>query len=118
MLGGFSPQAATSQAARMRQARETKGVTAMSAHELHETARAIVADHKGMSDEEIDYYTRSGEPTPMVADPVIKYLTDDQKLDLIEQLRAEMQEVSKQLQFEKAAELRDSITELEKTLSR
>ena len=53
----------------------------------------------------------------MIADPVIKYLTDDQKRDLIEQLRAEMQEVSKQLQFEKAAELRDSIAELEKTLS-
>jgi len=37
---------------------------------------------------------------------------------LIEQLRSEMQEVSKQLQYEKAAELRDSIAELEKTLSR
>ena len=54
----------------------------------------------------------------MIADPVIKYLTDDQKRDLIEQLRAEMQDVSKQLHFEKAAELRDSIAQLEETLSR
>ncbi len=78
----------------------------------------VVADHKGMTDEQIDYYTRYTEPTPMIADPVIKYLTDDQKRDLIEQLRTEMQEVSKKLHFEKAAELRDSISELEKTLSR
>jgi excinuclease ABC subunit B len=76
----------------------------------------VVADHRGMSEEEIDYYTRRMEPTPVVADPVIKYLTDDQKRDLVEQLREEMQEASKELQFERAAELRDRIAELEKTI--
>jgi len=75
----------------------------------------VVADHKGMSDEQIDYYAK---PTPVsaVADPVIKYLTDDQKRDLIEQLREEMKEASKALEFERAAELRDSIADLESGL--
>ena len=71
----------------------------------------VVADHKAMSDEQIDYYAK---PTTQftVADPVIKYLSDDQKRDLIEQLRTEMKEASEALEFEKAAELRDSIAEL------
>jgi excinuclease ABC subunit B len=78
----------------------------------------VVADHKGMTDEEIDYYARPSGAVPVIADPVIRYLTDDQKRDLIEQLRVEMEEASKALQFEKAAERRDSITQLESSLSR
>ena len=77
----------------------------------------VVADHKGMSDEQIDYYAKPAQPT-MVADPVIKYLSDDQKRDLIEQLRTEMKEASENLEFEKAAELRDSIAELSEGLGR
>ncbi|MDX1430658.1 MAG: UvrB/UvrC motif-containing protein, partial [Rhodothermales bacterium] len=48
-----------------------------------------------------------------VADPVARYLTDDQKRDLVANLRAEMLEASENLEFERAAELRDSITQLE-----
>lgn len=77
----------------------------------------VVADHKGMSDEQIDYYAKPAQPT-IVADPVIKYLSDDQKRDLIEQLRTEMKEASENLEFEKAAELRDSIAELSEGLDR
>jgi excinuclease ABC subunit B len=78
----------------------------------------VVADHKGLTDEQIDYYQLPGTPAPVVADPVIQYLTDDQKRDLIEQLREEMQEASKALQFERAAELRDTISEIERELAR
>jgi excinuclease ABC subunit B len=77
----------------------------------------VVADHKSMSDEQIDYYAKPAPP-PTVADPVIKYLSDDQKRDLIEQLREEMKEASKNLEFEHAAELRDSIKELEAGLGK
>jgi excinuclease ABC subunit B len=49
----------------------------------------------------------------MVADPVVKYLTDDQKRDLVAQLTREMEDAAMKLQFEKAAELRDSIAQIE-----
>jgi excinuclease ABC subunit B len=48
-----------------------------------------------------------------VADPVARYLTHEQKRDLIANLRAEMLEASDKLEFERAAELRDSIAQLE-----
>ena len=49
----------------------------------------------------------------LVADPVVKYLTDDQKRDLLKQMRAEMLEAAEDLDFERAAELRDSIAQME-----
>ena len=52
----------------------------------------------------------------LVADPVVKYLTDDQKRDLLKQMRAEMLEAAENLDFERAAELRDSIAQMEKEL--
>ncbi len=53
------------------------------------------------------------EQLPLVADPVVKYLTDDQKRDLIAQLQREMMEAAENLEFERAAELRDSIGQIE-----
>lgn len=58
------------------------------------------------------------EQLPMVADPVMKYLTDDQKRDLIEQMRREMLEAAENLEFERAAELRDSIMQIEQELNK
>jgi excinuclease ABC subunit B len=74
----------------------------------------MVADEK-MGEGHETAYGRSS-PVPLVADPVIKYLTDDQKRDLVEQLRTEMKEASDALEFEKAAELRDAIKELEDSI--
>ena len=51
-----------------------------------------------------------------VADPVVEYLSEDQKRDLIEQMREEMEAAAEELDFERAAELRDSIEELEEEL--
>lgn len=48
------------------------------------------------------------------SEPALKYLTADQKTDLIVQLTNEMKTASKSLDFEKAAELRDEITRLQK----
>jgi len=50
----------------------------------------------------------------IVADSVVRYLTKEQKEDLIEELRAEMTKAAKDLEFERAAELRDEIERLEK----
>ncbi len=52
---------------------------------------------------------------PSFIDPVLKYLTDDEKRDLIEQLRAQMLEAAENLDFEHAAELRDSIARAEES---
>ncbi|MGA9364309.1 MAG: excinuclease ABC subunit UvrB [Bacteroidota bacterium] len=50
----------------------------------------------------------------IVADSVVRYLTKEQKQDLIEELRTEMTKAAKDLEFERAAELRDEIERLEK----
>ncbi|KAB2921606.1 MAG: excinuclease ABC subunit UvrB [Bacteroidetes bacterium] len=52
---------------------------------------------------------------PMVAESVVKYLSPDQKRDLLEELTAEMQKASADLEFERAAQLRDEIQRLSGT---
>lgn len=47
-----------------------------------------------------------------VAEPMIKYMTGGEKQDLIRQLEEEMRNAAKDLEFEKAAMLRDEITRL------
>ena len=42
----------------------------------------------------------------------MKYLTEDQRKDLIEQLYEEMKKAARDLDFERAAELRDEIERL------
>ncbi len=49
-----------------------------------------------------------------VAEPVLKYMNNDQKKDLIEQLMEEMQKAAKDLEFERAAFLRDEVNRLKK----
>ena len=49
-----------------------------------------------------------------VAEPILKYMNKEQKEDLIEQLREQMRNAAKDLEFEKAASLRDEILRLEK----
>ncbi len=51
-----------------------------------------------------------------VAEPVLKYMTNDQKKDLISQLEEEMLNAAKDLEFERAASLRDEIEKLKKML--
>ncbi len=51
-----------------------------------------------------------------VAEPVLKYMTNDQKKDLISQLEEEMLNAAKDLEFERAASLRDEIEKLNKML--
>jgi excinuclease ABC subunit B len=51
-----------------------------------------------------------------VAEPVLKYMNNDQKNDLIEQLTEQMHLAAKDLEFERAAALRDEIDRLKKLL--
>ncbi len=49
-----------------------------------------------------------------VAEPVLKYMSKDQKQDLIEEMTGQMHQAAKDLEFEKAAHLRDEIQRLKK----
>jgi len=52
----------------------------------------------------------------LVAEPVIKYMTKEQKEDLVEQMKEEMLTAAKDLEFERAASLRDEIDRLQKLI--
>ncbi len=49
---------------------------------------------------------------PITAERTVKYLTKEQRNDLIEELEHEMRKAAKDLEFERAAELRDEILQL------
>ncbi|CAN5615228.1 excinuclease ABC subunit UvrB [soil metagenome] len=77
-------------------------------------AGTVVADHRSEKESAHDRKFYSGpEQLPKVADPVVKYLSDDQKRDLVKQLQGEMLKAAENLDFERAAELRDSIDQIE-----
>jgi excinuclease ABC subunit B len=71
-------------------------------------AATAVADVKAARDAR-----RERAKAPLIADNVVRYLTSAQKKDLIEELRTEMLKASKDLEFERAASLRDEIQKLE-----
>lgn len=70
-------------------------------------ASTSIADVKSARDQR-----REREALPLVADSIMKYLTPDQKADLIEELKVEMTKASQDLEFERAAQLRDEIRRL------
>lgn len=71
------------------------------------TATAV-ADVKAARD-----HRRERAKMPKVAEAVVRYLTLDQRSDLITELKEEMRKAAKDLEFERAAELRDEIQKLE-----
>ncbi len=71
------------------------------------TATAV-ADVKAARDQR-----RERAKIPKVAEAVVRYLTADQRKDLLEELREEMKKAARDLEFERAAELRDEIQKLE-----
>ncbi|MBM4167511.1 MAG: excinuclease ABC subunit B, partial [Ignavibacteria bacterium] len=52
------------------------------------------------------------ERMPIVAESVVRYLSSEQKKDLLEELETEMKRAAKELEFERAAQLRDEIERL------
>ncbi len=71
-------------------------------------AATAVADVKAQRDAR-----RERAKMPKVAEQVVRYLTAEQRQDLLEELRAEMAKAAKDLEFERAADLRDEIEKLE-----
>jgi excinuclease ABC subunit B len=71
-------------------------------------AATAVADVKAQRDAR-----RERGKMPKVAEQVVRYLTPEQRADLVDELRKEMQQAAKDLEFERAANLRDEIQKLE-----
>jgi len=71
-------------------------------------AATSIADVKMKRDELRDQSERM-----LVSDKVVKYLTKEQKDDLLNELKEEMKRAAKDLEFERAAELRDEIERLQ-----
>ncbi len=72
-------------------------------------ASTAIADVKASRDAR-----RERAAAPKVADSIIRYLTKEQREDLIAELRREMHNAARDLEFERAAALRDEIERLEK----
>jgi len=64
-----------------------------------------IADMRKKDDYEQASFTK-------VAEPVIKYMSKEEKFDLIEEMMEEMKQAAKDLEFEKAAYIRDEIEKL------
>jgi len=71
-------------------------------------ASTAVADIKAARDAR-----RDRQKVPMVADTIFRYMTREQKIDMLDELKVQMRTAAKDLEFERAAELRDEITRLE-----
>lgn len=69
-----------------------------------------VADIQAQRTQKIEY--RENEKLRKAAEPLAKYLTNEQRDELIEQLYLEMKKAAADLDFEKAADLRDEIQKL------
>ena len=68
-----------------------------------------IADVKARYDEKKD----AKQKPHVVAEPVLRFMTPEQRSELITQLRAEMALAARDLEFERAAQLRDEIARIE-----
>jgi excinuclease ABC subunit B len=89
---------------------EDHGITPKTIYKSTEEVMAgtAVADVKMSRDAR-----REREKTPLVAESIVRFMTVDQKKDLLEELRTAMRDAARDLEFERAAELRDEIDRLE-----
>jgi excinuclease ABC subunit B len=74
---------------------------------LDSTSVADIQQHRMQKKDEVE-----AERFRKAAEPLIKYLAPEQKEELIEQMFIEMKQAAKDLDFEKAAQLRDEIQRL------
>ncbi len=75
---------------------------------LSSTSVADIQAHKVFKYEEAEKHKMQ-----KAAEPLYGYLTDEQRGELVEQMFAEMKNAARELDFEKAAELRDEIQKLQ-----
>jgi excinuclease ABC subunit B len=82
---------------------------------IYKSVEEIFASTSIADVREKDVYKRDYSITK-VTEPVLKYMTREQQEDLIKQMVEEMHNAAKDLEFERAASLRDEIERLRKNL--
>ncbi len=95
---------------------EEHGITPRTVYkDRSEILRGTVVAEQREPDGETPVLSKSqpDEITPKLNDPLIKMLTDSEKQELITQMNAEMLEAADAMDFEKAANLRDTINQIE-----
>ncbi|MEX0747796.1 MAG: excinuclease ABC subunit UvrB [Rhodothermales bacterium] len=95
---------------------EEHGIIPRTVYKSHEEIMrgTIIAEERAEYIGQGSHYYSGPEQLGPVVDPVVKHLTDDQKRDLMAQMRREMLKAAEDLDFERAAELRDSIAQIQK----
>ncbi|MGA9116445.1 MAG: excinuclease ABC subunit UvrB [Bacteroidota bacterium] len=84
-------------------------------HSIRKTVEEVLAT-TAVADVRAARETRQERPAQQaVAEELARFLTGRQREDLLQDLRAEMIRASKDLEFERAADLRDQIARLERT---
>ncbi len=101
----------TRRRAKQVQYNELHGITPTTIYKSMEEvlAATAVADVRSQRDRRKEH-----AKVPSVSDSVVRYLTPAQRRDLLEEMRVEMKRAAKDLEFERAAELRDEIDRLER----
>jgi len=75
----------------------------------------IVADSKVKTDIKKQKKEAGKTSLSVITDPLLKHITKEQRKELVDQLKQEMISAAKDLEFERAAELRDEINRLSNT---
>ncbi|MBI3195862.1 MAG: excinuclease ABC subunit UvrB, partial [Ignavibacteriae bacterium] len=101
--------------------RRTKQIEYNTEHKItpktvYKTTEEIMASTT-VADVRATYNEKQKSETSLVSDSIVRYLTMGQKKDLIDEMRQEMRRASRDLEFERAAELRDEIQKLEQMIS-
>jgi excinuclease ABC subunit B len=83
---------------------------------VYKTTEEIMAS-TAVADVRAAYNEKQKPQTPLVSDSIVRYLSLNQRKDMIEEMRQEMRRASRDLEFERAAELRDEIQKLEQMMA-
>jgi len=83
---------------------------------IYKTTEEILATTTVADVRDTKEQAKTRKPYHVVAESIIKYLSKDQRRDLIEELKKEMHKAAKDLEFERAAKMRNEIQRLEKEL--
>ena len=91
---------------------EEHGITPTQIRKDRTMTDLVAANHESTLLRDRRAYVEPEQPLPMVAEAEVEYLTPDQLRKRVDQLRRQMQEAAKKLDFITAAQLRDQMLSL------
>ena len=93
---------------------ESHGITPKT---IYKTTQEVLAS-TAVADMKASYDTRRERAAaPKIMENIVRHLTDEQRRDMIDELKEAMRAAARDLEFERAAQLRDEIERLEKMKS-